>query len=310
MYFISCDWGTTNFRLRAVETNTAAVRAEWNTDQGIRATNEGFLASGQAGRFDFFAAYLSEQIDQLPAEYRRAPMVASGMASANIGMCELPYANLPINPSGDNLITRRFTLPAGNDLLLISGVRTADSIMRGEEVQALGLMANMPDDGTLILPGTHSKHLTYEGGAFTDFSTYLTGELFALLTNHGILSGSVAAGPFDAAAEAAFGEGVEQGRSGSLSRSLFGVRVRQVVHGHTPETNYYYLSGLLLGEELGGLANTQGTVYLAAAEPVFSLYHRALTTLVVSDRLRSFGGDALESALLAGQIKILLQHGG
>ena len=34
--FISCDWGTSNFRLRLVETKTLNVLVEHKTDQGVK----------------------------------------------------------------------------------------------------------------------------------------------------------------------------------------------------------------------------------------------------------------------------------
>src|SRR5581483_7715741 len=46
----------------------------------------------------------------------------------------------------------------------------------------------------VILPGTHSKWASVTGGAIADFQTYLTGELFELLSKHSFLRHSVADG--------------------------------------------------------------------------------------------------------------------
>ncbi|WP_168797673.1 2-dehydro-3-deoxygalactonokinase [Neolewinella litorea] len=311
-YFISCDWGTTNFRLRTVETTTGRVTHQQATTEGIRRTNQRFLAAGVGDRFAFFAQYLTEQLDHLPADYQDALVVASGMSSSNIGMYELPYAELPLDADGTRLIHQRLKLQGDRSLLLISGLRSTDSIMRGEEVQALGLMDRLQPfgDGTLILPGTHSKHLRYENGLFTSFSTYMTGELFELLASTSILAGSVAVAPFNPSVEAAFHAGVDRAQSGSLGRHLFTVRVRQVLEDRDPADNYFYLSGLLIGEELREAAAGHGMVYLAAPDPVYSLYRTALMRLLSPDRVRCFDGAALESALLSGQTKLLLQHVG
>jgi 2-dehydro-3-deoxygalactonokinase len=99
-FFISCDWGTTNFRLRVVNTDSLRVIAEHTTVLGIRELNERFLKSAESDRLPFFAAYLKTQLLALPAAHRTHPIVVSGMASANIGMQDLPYGELPIDAEG------------------------------------------------------------------------------------------------------------------------------------------------------------------------------------------------------------------
>ncbi len=309
-YFISCDWGTTNFRLRVVAIATLGVAAEQATDQGIRDTYDLFRGSGEGDQYAYFADYLFSQVERLPVEYHACPVVASGMASARIGLKELPYARLPIGSEGKFLVTEWLEGKGKRQLLLISGVSDSDNIMRGEEVQALGLIPFLREygDGTLILPGTHSKHLRYLSGAFISFDTYLTGELFEVLSRRTILANSVLQGPLDAAGVAAFREGVALGAAGKLSRSLFSVRVRDVLNAVPLIENYYFLSGLLLGEELRDLPGRRGMVYLAAPEPVLTLYRIALEALLEPDRLVCYNGVTLQRAQLYGQLKLLLRH--
>ncbi|MGB3801294.1 MAG: 2-dehydro-3-deoxygalactonokinase [Lewinella sp.] len=306
-YFISCDWGTTNFRLRVVERETLMVRKELATGTGIRQLNKDFQESGERSRLHFFAGYLQSELAQLPGEFQQLPIVASGMASSSIGLQELPYASLPFGADGDSLVSR--LLPVGDyRLLLVSGVQGSGDIMRGEEVQAIGLAGEMKEDGLLILPGTHAKHLIYRNGTFTDFTTYMTGELFELLSLHSILSGSVAPGTFDDGEREAFLEGVDAGQMGRLTGSLFGVRVRDVVDHLAPSANYNYLSGLVIGEELRHLPADNGRIYLAATGATHERYRLALERLVLKDRLTVFHEPVVERALLSAHYKLLLQH--
>ncbi len=307
-YFLSCDWGTTNFRLRVVETRTLAVHQRVTTDQGVRSIYKSLQAASEATQFRHFAAYLLSRIEELPTEYQNYPVVASGMASSNMGILELPYAGLPFDASGESLISQWLDIGKTTRLLLISGILGNDSMMRGEEVQAIGLADRMKQDGILILPGTHSKHLRYVGNHFTAFSTYMTGEIFEVLSHYSILAGSVAAGPFDASGKQAFLEGGRQGRAGMLTGSLFSVRVRDVVHNRSPQENHYFLSGLLIGEEVRQVENEKGAVYLAASGSVLELYRLALEIDPAGERLKVFNGQSLERALLSGQSKILLQY--
>lgn len=60
--------------------------------------------------------------------------------------------------------------------------------MRGEEVQLFGL-AKMIDqtNATALFPGTHSKHIKFSNNQLHKFSTYMTGELFSILSTQSIL---------------------------------------------------------------------------------------------------------------------------
>jgi 2-dehydro-3-deoxygalactonokinase len=61
-HFISCDWGTTNFRLRVVETNNLAVLAEYASDLGVKALNDRFGNSGRTDRLFYFAEFIRTQL--------------------------------------------------------------------------------------------------------------------------------------------------------------------------------------------------------------------------------------------------------
>ena len=115
------------------------------------------------------------------------------MASSSIGLYELDYADLPFNVNGDNLIVKRLILKNKSELLLISGVKNNDGMMRGEETQAIGFEDYLKpfNESILILPGTHSKHLEYKNGNFIDLKSFMTGELFEILSLKSILSNSV-----------------------------------------------------------------------------------------------------------------------
>ena len=81
----------------------------------------------------------------------------------------------------------------GSQAWIIPGVSSASTfglpdVMRGEEVQLMGLNTFHPaDEVYAILPGTHSKHAKLSHGEITHFSTLMTGELFSLLSQHSLL---------------------------------------------------------------------------------------------------------------------------
>ena len=60
--------------------------------------------------------------------------------------------------------------------------------MRGEETQIAGALSLMPGfDGVLCLPGTHSKWAQICAGEVVSFQTFMTGEMFALLSEQSVL---------------------------------------------------------------------------------------------------------------------------
>ncbi|WKN42962.1 2-dehydro-3-deoxygalactonokinase [Tunicatimonas pelagia] len=309
-HFISCDWGTSNFRLRVVETHSLEVLAEHKTDRGIKAHYEKYQCQQEVSQFQFFAHYLKSQRQQLPEGHRQHRIVVAGMASSNIGLWELPYATLPFSQDGKQLV-RKQVAKDDLDLLLISGVRSTNGIMRGEEVQAVGLEEPLRpySEGILLLPGTHSKHITFANQEFRSFRTYMTGELFDIISKQSILSRSVEPASWSDDRAQAFQEGLELGFSGQLSASLFTIRANHIISKHNPKDSYYQLSGMLIGDELAYLKDKSETIILAAPDPVFSLYQQALKSIIEPQQLVLLGGKVLEKALLIGQKKILALHG-
>ena len=82
-------------------------------------------------------------------------------------------------------------------------------VLRGEEVQVAGFLTCHPGfDGVLCLPGTHSKWTRISAGEVVSFQTYMTGELFALVSRQSVLRHGMEGAGWD---DAAFAEGVDHG---------------------------------------------------------------------------------------------------
>jgi 2-dehydro-3-deoxygalactonokinase len=130
-------------------------------------------------------------------------------------------------------------------------------VMRGEEVQVFGAMELLDvRDGLFVLPGTHSKWVEVRDGRVQSFATFMSGEFYALLRQHSILSRTLPAedGPLD---EDAFLRGVRQARTaGSLLQAAFSARTLALFDRLPPPAQPSYLSGLVIGEELRAAAGT------------------------------------------------------
>lgn len=176
-------------------------------------------------------------------------VLLSGMVTSRSGWHETAYASCPagLGDIASGAIRREIN---GRALRFLPGVAQGGAVpdvMRGEEVQILGL----PDDpapSLVVLPGTHSKWASVEGGRITGFRTFMTGELFDLVRNQS-LAGRVAEGKEDD--PAAFADGVARGASGGTPvADLFSVRPAVLTGAMAPGAVDAFLSGLLIGNEI------------------------------------------------------------
>lgn len=321
--FISCDWGTSSFRLRLIIGKELGIGEEILGDQGIRDVNGQLTDASSEARNQAFAQVLGRAADQLSETHPQArtlPIFVSGMASSSIGWKELPYAQLPFALSGETLVYQKFplTTPNGNayDVILASGIASETEIMRGEECELIGVGAletyrERLQDCRIVLPGTHSKHVIVRNHQIVDFQTALTGELFDVLSKHSILASSVslAQSPTTSDPELrnAFRAGVDFVHQTGLIKSLFRVRTRQVLQHTTAETNSQFLSGLLIGAELNTLATAPNTdpILLLAAPKFADAYLSAADVLGLSSRVSAVTPNEVARAAVRGQATLL-----
>ena len=310
--FISCDWGTSSFRLRLTYAGTHTVLAEVKSQQGIAAIYALWKNDNNTERFSFYLSILSGHITTLATQYGQSlaglTVVLSGMASSSIGMLELPYKEMPFNKNGSDFLVDAIppSLHFSNRLLIVSGVRSATDVMRGEETILAGCNTDVEAEEVLfIFPGTHSKHVTVKNGIVQDFKTYMTGEIFDLLANKSILSASVQKNSFLQINEMAFKKGVMEGCNSNLLSTLFQVRTNQLFDQLDIMPNYYFLSGLLIGAELKDIPEKKYTgIQLVSSEIFLPLYSMALDTMGLTVR-QCHDADA---ALIKGQSLIFNQY--
>jgi 2-dehydro-3-deoxygalactonokinase len=253
--FIGIDWGTTHRRAALVAADGRLISE--------RADGEGALAC--AGRF---RASLEALIASWPEAHAALPVVMAGMVGAAIGWQAVPYleGETPLSGLARHLVRvaeapsdRRWFIAPG--YCLRGGGGEVD-VMRGEETQlfgALHLLGSEAADGCYVLPGTHSKWVRLKAGRITELRTYMTGELFALLRQHGTLASAMQTSTATAGAamrhdgvaqDPEFLHGVKDAAAGPvLTHALFGARARVVTGALAPGGAAAYVSGLLIGAE-------------------------------------------------------------
>ena len=305
--FLSCDWGTTSFRLRRVRGTDSEVTGEIRHGEGVKVVHARLADVGRAAdaraRAEAFAAVLGRAIRSLgegPAGpvTDGTPVLVSGMASSTLGWKELPYARVPCGLEGGGLKIEAMdpirvdgrTYPVS----MVSGLATECDVLRGEETELLGTLA-LPELAAIrnscvvVLPGTHSKHVRVRDGAVVDFRTFMTGELLEVLSTHSVLGASVIwPPPADASgAGAALRDGARAARELGLARGLFRVRVRTVLERCERGDNAWFLVGLATGAEILDLLAWDAAlpVVLAGSAAVSAGYRAVFEALDALSRL-------------------------
>ena len=270
---IALDWGTTSARAYRIDGAGAVLEAR-SAALGI-----------QSLRDQRFAPALDTLLDDWRDD--AAPRIACGMIGSRQGWIEAPYADCPVDLGGLGSV---LTHTPGGELAIVPGVLVRDNagipdVMRGEETQLAGAL--LPEDGRLlaVLPGTHSKWAMIDGGLLLEFATFMTGELYAVLMEHSIL-GRMAARPAGSTTDgAAFDRGVARGLAGlGLGHSIFGARTLALVGELAPAEVGDWLSGALIGHEIGA-ARTWAQERGATSAPVRVIGDHA----IVARYLRAFG---------------------
>jgi len=299
-YFLSCDWGTSTFRLRLLDADTGDILEEVKSDYGISKIHQEWLQNTvvNKNRIQFYKNHLATALKELHILVEpNSPIIISGMASSSIGILELPYQPVPFALTTDMPIWQ--LLESDNQLqhpvYIISGLKADLDVMRGEETMLIGI-DSISKDEICILPGTHSKHAYIKSGVLIEFKTYITGELFSVMSKHSILSNSVVEGEDIKAFEA----GIDEAKSGNLLNQFFKVRTRQLLDKTTGVSNYQFLSGLLIGTELKELRNTSCKIRLICDGPMAKLYFHALKQLDL-DVIEASASEAL----VRGHLRIL-----
>jgi len=279
--WIAVDWGSSNLRAWALD-DAGTIIADASSPRGM-------LGLAPA---EFEGALLETIGDWLPATapHKAIEVLVCGMAGARQGWVEAAY--LPLAADADVLAElggRLTPVPTQDSRLqvrIVPGLcqrpgaesrqrfdAAGFDVMRGEETQLAGLMNRHPDfDGAVCLPGTHAKWAQLKRGRITGFTTFMSGELFKLLSQNSVLKHSLhadegAGNLSDEAQRAAYLDGIDTAMAAPerLSAELFGIRARDLLDNQLPAGEARgtrlsaRLSGLVLGLELAGATASLAT---------------------------------------------------
>ena len=239
---IALDWGTSNLR--------ACLLGDGGRVLDTRSAAGGVMAVPDR---QFEAALTTLCGDWIAAA--GCALIASGMIGSRQGWKEAPYLECPasLQQAAERLTT--IGLAGGSTLHIVPGLRYIgsdgqDDVMRGEETQLWGAL--LPDGHCAVLPGTHAKWAWMgAAGEVQAFQTFMTGELYGLLTTHGILGRLMDFGVDD---PAAFAHGVHLGLAehARATHVIFSARTAGLMNRLPASSLPDFLSGMLVGIEIAG----------------------------------------------------------
>lgn len=277
IFWIGVDWGITHLRCYALDEEGNLLDSASSKD-GISKIKDAK-----------FEEALLTVIDPWLESGKVTPILTCGMVGSRNGWIETPFQKTPCKPCD----FEQFVKITGNDsrikIYVIPGVANLKQIdlMRSEETQLAGLLCNM-DSAIVCLPGTHSKWVQIKDGRIEKFSTFITGELFDLISNKSMIRYSVNKDGWD---NNAFTEGVLSGFKTPelLSNSFFKLRADDLMNSIDRAFLRSKLSGLIIGLELGGAKEylKQQNVQLIGEPVLNNLYSIALNLLKVETSTHS-----------------------
>lgn len=292
--WFAVDWGTSNLRVWMFDAENQLLDHVSST-QGMGALSP-----------ETFEPTLIELIDPYLGQ-GVSPVICCGMVGARQGWAEAAYMQVPCSAPDAKKALRVKSKDPRVDVRILPGLcqNTPADVMRGEETQIAGYLATDPNFfGTLCLPGTHSKWTQISAEEIVSFRTFMTGELFALLSTQSVLRHALDTSEWS---EDDYLEALNDAMSApqQLSARLFALRADGLLHGSSPTAVRSRLSGYLIGLELAGAKPYWlGLDVVVIGDPKLTpLYTRALKAQGVS--CLSQNGDEMTQAGLKAAYRVL-----
>jgi 2-dehydro-3-deoxygalactonokinase len=271
--YAAVDWGTTRFRAWLLDAAGEAL-AERRSDEGMSALKR-----------DEFSGVLEAHLAAMGAA-RSLPVVICGMAGSRQGWLEAPYVDTPAR--FHEIFASAVAVPgARREVRIVPGIAQRNpsrpDVMRGEETQLAGIAAGAGGSELLVcMPGTHCKWVELGSDGVTGFTTWMTGELYSVLSQHSILRHAVGSAPARVTADdPVFSAWLDDGLAhpADAASRLFRIRASTLLTGLSQAAAAAALSGLLIGSEVGSARARFGTArrtVLVGSGHLGALYAEAL----------------------------------
>lgn len=303
--YICIDGGTTNTRLSLTVNHEIKDTLKYNIGAGKSIESTAALRAAVKQGIE----QLLERNGLQSADITR--ILASGMITSEFGLCCLEHIKAPAGLAELHNAVYETALPEISDIpfAFIRGVKSCSDcfsdtdMMRGEETELMGLDSSI-SDSIYILPGSHSKIIETDSlGRIVSFSTMLTGEMLAALSQGTVLKDAVSLESSELNKEYLL-KGFEYCRQGGLNKALFKVRIlKNMLAKNADECYSFFLGAVLCGEILEILSFRSKRLVIAGKRQLREAMLEILKRYS-SCELVCVSDSAAEAAAVNGMIKI------
>lgn len=278
---IFIDWGTTNVRAFLFDCKNKKVIDQRQSDKGIK-----FVPKGGFPRV--FNELFSDWLD------RARFTLMAGMVGSMNGWEEAPYVALPASPLKVSEHIHRLT--AMEDVYIVGGLscHRADNtydVIRGEEVQIIGLMAKLSGEKQLVcLPGTHSKWLEIDENSTIDsFTTVMSGDFFSAICAKTIMAMMLEKEQIFSPQDFLRGVEISAGPGGIMAH-MFTVRGAVLFQQIEPQHVASMISGIVIGSEIHSMKevyDTRSLIHVIGSDSLIEKYSLAFDGLQLPHQIHS-----------------------
>jgi 2-dehydro-3-deoxygalactonokinase len=180
-------------------------------------------------------------------------------------------------------------------------------MMRGEETELYGLYDEPLSDALYVLPGSHSKLIkTDEKGRITGFSTSLSGEMIAALSEGTILKGSLNIKESEIN-EKYLKKGCVYASENGLSSTLFKVRILDKGLSKSRDEVYSFFLGAILSSDYSNILNSSENTVVIGGKAVL---RDAISLLLEGSgkKMVTIDDVTVETATAIGAMRIYKKH--
>ena len=306
IFYITVDGGTTNTRINLVKDRQIIDNVKLNI--GARATidNPDLLKKELK-----VAIYELLQRNCL-TEKDIIRVLASGMITSEFGLCNLPHIETPAgvyelhNHVHETIISEITNIP----FVFISGVKTCSQdfentdIMRGEETELMGICEACYGTAMYVLPGSHSKIIRIDThGRICDFSTMLTGEMIASLSQSTILKDAVDLSVTNTDTEYLL-KGHDYCCKVGINQALFKVRVLKNIFKKNKEEIYSFFIGIILCNEITQIIKSDAKTVVLGGKAQLKNAMAEILQSRIDKKIIVLDEETVNSSTTVGAIKI------
>ncbi|SEH41890.1 2-dehydro-3-deoxygalactonokinase [Halobacillus karajensis] len=323
---ILIDSGTTNSRIRLVHEEEKEIVEVIKLPVGVRNT-------AIDGHNNQLKQELSKGVKQVLAEHSLTQrevkyIVASGMITSNLGLHEVPHIESPA--SLEDFIGAVQVVKAEEFLnipcLYVPGMKNAvtDSleeelsvinqydVMRGEEVEAYGLLKqiNTEGKGLMILPGSHTKYvLVGQNRELLRCRSTLGGEVLKAVRDQTIISDSLNEKLVEEVIPEYVMKGYQAARKVGVTRSLYHIRLLHLFSKLDENERANYYAGVILSYDMEALEQMLeeeevSWIMVGGSDPLRSLFYHLLTHVSDSASIVLADDEQVERATVYGTLEV------